>query len=177
MNNTPHENMSWGQALAPVALVAAASAVNGPRIIAPAKLGLHLSFLLTAAGMTGVTGFNAEVQGSNDSGTTWTTLLANDGVTKLAFTGARTIAGSPLDGGTLMGTIIPGRSKYVDFRLGNITVTGANASVSSMFIISPLKNVPAQVKYPGGQNVYGQNISSGGQVDELLNLFLPTGAL
>ncbi len=178
MNNTPHETLDFGQALAPQAIAAAGTA-NGPRIVDPAKRGRYLSIFLNNGGLTGVTAFTARLEGSNDGGSTWAPVKQNDGLTDLAFTGARfTAAGSNnVANKVAMGTIELGRGKYQDYRLAVTTVTGATINVSATFLITGLWKEATGVQYPAGQNQYGQTLASSGTTEDFwLNLFLPTGS-
>lgn len=176
MNFTPHESMFWGPALLPQS-VAAAGTANGPRIIDPARFGRHLSIFLSLPALTGVTAFTARLAGSNDNGTSWAPVKKNDGLTDLAFTGAKFIAGGAYSALTAIGTIQLERGKYKDYRLEVTQVTGAAVILSATYFILPLWKMPAGLSYPGTvQNALGQNVASGGNVDEWLNDFLPTGS-
>jgi hypothetical protein len=165
MNRTFHENAQVGPALPATALVAGAGGVNAPAthyIKDPHKYGEQLAILLNCPILTGVTGFNARLEGSNDAGVTWSPVKQNDGVTDLAFTGAKFLAGGAYANNVAVGTIIPTRGKYKWYRLGNITVTGAALTISAVYVITPVREMDP-VKFPL-------------RVDEFLNKFLPTGS-
>lgn len=175
MNGTPAENLDWGLALASQS-IADGVTVNGPRIVFPSQTGKHLSLIVLGVPGAGVTDAVVKLQGTNDGGTTWTTLKKNDGVTDLAFTAvdfAKTTG--KYDGKPAFGSIDVTRSKYKDYRVV-VTPTGGAFVVGVVYIISPVERRATHVQYPAGQNQYGQTTASGGNVDELLNAFLPTGS-
>lgn len=160
MNLTQIDNRKIVEAIRSQTIVAAAAAVNGTSILDPHKVGRRMSFILSFASLAGVTAFNATLQGSNDGGSTWSTVVQNDGSTAMALTGSKFIAGGAYSAAVCVASIDLARGKWKAYRLGNITCTGADVKVSAVAEIYDLFISP-----PASPNV-----------DEFIDKILPAGS-
>jgi len=141
---TPHERVVIGPALIPANV--GNSAVNGPAISSPWKIGRYISFLLVAGAMTTNDALTIKVQ-SQDAAGTWSDVTEADGTTTLQFTAANTADGGSLESGSLLGTIDLSRFDFPTtdakaVRLSAINAVAQNVLLSAVYQISDLYTLP-----------------------------------
>jgi hypothetical protein len=157
VRNNFHELNVVGEALAPTNIATGTLGATGLTIKGPGKIGRQLTFILTAASLTGVTALPIRVQYNKNDGNGWLNLKQNDGSTDVTFPAARTIAAGPLDNNAIIGTIPLDRTRDGDYRIVVGPVAGAAANISAAFVVSELYT------------------RASSQVDELLGNVIPTG--
>lgn len=135
MNNTPHEMLVPGLAVAPQAI--GTTPVVGAAIVRPWELGRFLSFLAIGGALVASDALTVTVKARRKGTTTYDAIKESDGSTDLAFTVAKLSDTGEVENGAVLGTIDLNRLAMPseDYEYDAIVLNAVNANDTSPGIV------------------------------------------